>query len=372
MMMEQKTEVALPDIQKDNLPKATRSAVLNKVFDISLEQTPLPAMKPTDVLVKVVAVGICGSDVHYYDTGHIGDFVVKKPLILGHESSGIVVATGDDVQNLKRGDRVAIEPGVPCGHCSYCRSGRYNLCPNMQFMATPPVNGDLSELIVYPQDFLFPIPDNMSYEIATLNEPFSVSIHASQLLGIKPGSSVFISGGGPVGLLAILAARTFGAHQIIVSDTQDLRLQTAKKMGADRVINALEEDPRKVIAEMTNGEGVDFVLEASGNPKAEQAALRTLKRGGKLAYIGVPTTDAVPLDIPFMTDHETQVFGIFRYANTYPLGLEILEKHMDLAEHLLTDFYPLSQTKDALEKTRTDKGESLKVVIYPNEQLRHN
>ncbi|MCI1892773.1 MAG: zinc-binding dehydrogenase [Schleiferilactobacillus harbinensis] len=212
----------------------------------------------------------------------------------------------------------------------------------------------------------------MSYEIATLNEPFSVSIHAAQLLGIKPGSSVFISGGGPVGLLAILAARTFGAHQIIVSDTQDLRLQTAKKIGADRVINALKEDPRKVIAEMTNGEGVDFVLEASGNPKAEQAALRTLKRGGKLAYIGVPTTDAVPLDIPFMTDHETQVFGIFRYANTYPLGLEVLEKHMDLAENLLTDFYPLSQTKDALEKTRTDKGESLKVVIYPNEQLRHN
>jgi L-iditol 2-dehydrogenase len=152
----------------------------------------------------------------------------------------------------------------------------------MKFMATPPVNGDLSELIVYPQDFLFPIPDNMSYEIATLNEPFSVSIHTAQLLEIKPGSSVFISGGGPVGLLAILAARTFGAKQIIVSDTQALRLSTAKKMGADRVINALEEDPRDVIPTLTNGEGVDFVIEASGNPKAERTALRTLKRGGKL------------------------------------------------------------------------------------------
>lgn len=242
----------------------------------------------------------------------------------------------------------------------------------MKFMATPPVNGDLSELIVYPQDFLFPIPDNMSYEIATLNEPFSVSIHTAQLLDIKPGSSVFISGGGPVGLLAILAARTFGAKQIIVSDTQALRLSTAKKMGADRVINALEEDPRDVIPTLTNGEGVDFVIEASGNPKAERTALRTLKRGGKLAYIGVPTTDAVPLDIPFMTDHKTQVFGVFHYANTYALGLEILEKNMALAENLLTDFYPLSETKDALEKTRSDKGDSLKVVIYPNEQLRHN
>lgn len=363
-------DVSLPDISADNIPKETRSAVLNKVFDIELKNTPLPEMKPTDVLVKVVAVGICGSDVHYYDTGHIGDFVVEKPLILGHESSGVVVATGSDVKNLKRGDRVAIEPGVPCGHCEACRKGEYNLCPDMHFMATPPYDGDLSELIVYPQDFLFPIPDNVTYEEATLNEPLSVGVHASEKLGIYPGSTVFISGMGPVGLLAILAAKTYGAENIIVSDAEKLRLDTAKKLGATHTINIKDADVLEEIKKITDGNGVDFAIEASGTVPGEQTALHALTRGGKVTYIGVPTTDETPLDVPFMTDHETTIMGIFRYANNYKTGLKILAQNADLVEGLLTDFYPLDETKDALEKSRTDKSNSLKVVIYPNEQLR--
>lgn len=368
--MDVKERVSLPNYTKDNYPKTTRSAVLNKVFDIEMKDTPLPAMKPTDVLIKVMAVGICGSDVHYYDTGHIGDFVVKKPLILGHESSGIVVATGDEVTTVKRGDRVAIEPGVPCGHCNYCREGKYNLCPNMKFMATPPVDGDLSELIVYPQDFVFPIPDEMPYEIAALNEPFSVGVHVCQKLDVKPGTTAFISGMGAVGLLAILAFRQFGVDRIIVSDSEDLRLETAKKMGADEIIDIRKTDSLKEIMSLTNNEGVDYVMDASGNPAAEREDLRTLKRGGKIAYVGVPTTDKIPLDIPFMTDHETQIFGIFRYANTYALGVKILAKHLDVLENLLTNYYSLDETRDALEETRTDKGGSLKVMIYPNEKLR--
>lgn len=368
--MDVKERVSLPNYTKDNYPKTTRSAVLNKVFDIEMKDTPLPAMKPTDVLIKVMAVGICGSDVHYYDTGHIGDFVVKKPLILGHESSGIVVATGDEVTTVKRGDRVAIEPGVPCGHCNYCREGKYNLCPNMKFMATPPVDGDLSELIVYPQDFVFPIPDEMSYEIAALNEPFSVGVHVCQKLDVKPGTTAFISGMGAVGLLAILAFRQFGVDRIIVSDSEDLRLETAKKMGADEIIDIRKTDSLEEIMSLTSNEGVDYVMDASGNPAAEREDLRALKRGGKIAYVGVQTTDKIPLDIPFMTDHETQIFGIFRYANTYALGVKILAKHLDVLENLLTNYYSLDETRDALEETRTDKGGSLKVMIYPNEKLR--
>lgn len=362
--------VEIPNITKENFPKTTRSAVLNKVFDIELKDTPLKEMKPTDVLVKVVAVGICGSDVHYYDTGHIGDFVVEKPLILGHESSGVVVAVGDEVTKFSKGDRVAIEPGVPCGRCENCRKGKYNLCPKMQFMATPPYDGDLSELIVYPEDFLFAIPDNVSYEVATLNEPFSVGIHASEKLGIYPGSTVLISGMGPVGLLAIIAAKTFGATKIIVSDAEKLRLDTAKKLGATDVINIKEENVLDKVKELTDGEGVDFAIEASGNVKGEQTALLSLTRGGKLAYIGVPITDEVPLNVPFMTDHETTIVGIFRYANNYATGIKILAQNTDVVESLLTDFYPLSETQAAMERTRTNKSGSLKVVIYPNEQLR--
>ncbi|QBO35677.1 NAD(P)-dependent alcohol dehydrogenase [Periweissella cryptocerci] len=369
-MAKELKNIEIPNITKDTLPATTRSAVLNKVFDIELKDTPLKAMKPTDVLVKIVAVGLCGSDVHYYDTGHIGDFVVKKPLILGHESSGVVVAVGDEVSKLKRGDRVAIEPGVPCGHCKNCRKGKYNLCPNMQFMATPPFDGDLSELIVYPQDFLFSLPDNISYEVATLNEPFSVGIHASEKLGINPGSTVLISGMGPVGLLAILAAKAFGATTIIVSDAEKLRLDTALKLGATDAINIKETSVLDSIMSLTDGEGVDFAIEASGNVGGEQTALAALSRGGSLAYIGVPTTDAVPLNVPFMTDHETTIYGIFRYANNYATGIKILAQNTELVETLLTDFYPLEETQAALEQTRTNKAGSLKVIVYPNEQLR--
>jgi L-iditol 2-dehydrogenase len=212
----------------------------------------------------------------------------------------------------------------------------------------------------------------MPYEIAALNEPFSVGIHVCQKLDVKPGTTAFISGAGAVGLLAILAFRQFGVDKIIISDSEDLRLKTAKKLGADDVIDIRQEDSLKRINQLTNDEGVDYVMDASGNPSAEREDLRTLKRGGKLAYVGVPTTDQVPLDVPFMTDHETQIFGIFRYANTYALGVKILAKHMDELENLLTNYYSLDQTKEALEKTRTDKAGSLKVVIYPNEQLRQN
>ncbi|KID41965.1 NAD(P)-dependent alcohol dehydrogenase [Fructilactobacillus fructivorans] len=364
------TDVSIPNYDKNNMPKTTKSAVLEKVFDIDMKDTKLKEMGPTDVLIKVVAVGICGSDVHYYDQGHIGNFVVKKPLILGHESSGVIVAVGDKVTKFKRGDRVAMEPGVPCGHCEACRTGHYNLCPNMQFMATPPVNGDLTQFIVYPQDFVYPIPENVSYEEATLNEPLSVGVHATQKLGVDVGSSVLISGMGPIGLLAILAAKAHGADQIIVSDAEQSRLDVAKKLGATNAVNIKNADVLDTVKTLTNGVGVDYAIEASGTVPGEQTSLHALKRGGKVAYIGVPTTDQTPLDVPFMTDHETTIMGIFRYCNNYQTGLKILAKNTKLVDNLLTNFYPLDQTKAALEKSRTDKSNSIKVIIYPNEQLR--
>lgn len=361
--------VEIPDITMENFPTKTRSAVLNKTFDLEVKETPLKNMGPRDVLIKVMAVGICGSDVHYYDTGHIGDFVVDSPLILGHESSGIIVATGNEVHNVKIGDRVAIEPGVPDIHSKEYREGHYNIDPNMQFMATPPFDGDLSELIVYPQDFVYKIPESMSYEIASLNEPFNVSLHVCQKMNVQPGTTVFISGMGPVGLLAILAFKKFGVERVIVSDGEDLRLETAKRFGADEIIDFRNEDVVEKIKSLTNQEGVDYVMEASGNPKAEQDGLHALRRGGKISYVGVPTTDAVPLDIPFMTDHEVQIFGIFRYLNTYDLGIKILDQHLDILDELLTDFYDLNHVTDAFEKARTDKSNTLKVIIYPNEKL---
>ncbi|GMA08113.1 sorbitol dehydrogenase [Tetragenococcus halophilus subsp. flandriensis] len=356
--------------EEKNLPTTSKSAVLQEVFDLEIKDTPIKKMKPTDVMIKIMAVGICGSDVHYYDTGRIGNFVLDGPLILGHESSGQIVAVGDEVNDFKVGDRVAIEPGVPCGRCEYCRTGRYHLCPDMQFMATPPIDGDLTQYITYPADFVYPIPDDMSYEVGTLSEPFSVSVHAAQKLDIQPGKTVFISGAGPVGLLTIFAAKAFNAGDIIISDVEESRLEMAKKLGASHTINVKEKDVKEEVSSFTDGHGVDYALEASGNNSAESDALLTLKPGGKIAYIGMPTHDTAPLDISFMTSNEPQIFGIFRYANTYPLAIKILHDNMEQANRLLTDFYSLDEVTDAFERTRTAKSDSLKVIIYPNEKLR--
>lgn len=353
------------------LPKTSKSAVLEKVLDLEIKQTPLSKLKENEVMIKIMAVGICGSDVHYYDQGRIGDFRVEKPLIMGHESTGQIIAVGDDVKDFQIGDRVAIEPGIPCGKCEFCRTGRYNLCPKIKFMATPPYDGDLTQYITYPADFIYHIPDNMSYEIGTLSEPFSVSIHAAQLMDIQPGTTVFISGAGPVGLLAIFAAQAFKAGKIIISDAEDSRLKIAQKFGADFTINVTNTDIKIEIQKLTNDQGVDYVMEASSNNKAESESLLTLKSGGKIAYIGMPTHDTAPLDIMFMTTHEPQIFGVFRYANTYPLAISILQQKKEIAESLLTDFYSLDETQEAFERNKNSKGESLKIIIYPNEKLRN-
>ena len=365
------TKVSVPNIEKDNFPAKTHSAVLTKLHEIKMEETPVEKMGSEDVLVKVMAVGICGSDTHFYDRGRIGDWVVNEPIILGHESTGIILATGNKVKNFKKGDHVALEPGLPCGKCKYCREGKYNLCPYERFMGTPPTDGDLTNYITWPASFTYHIPKDMPFEQGSLSEPISVTTHASQILDVQPGSTVFISGAGPVGLLGILVVRAFGADKVIVSDVEPSRLEVAKKLGADLTINAAKTDVNKEIDRFTNNKRVDYALEVSSNAKAEGVALHSLKRDGKIAYIGQPAERAIPLDVNYMSDHETKVYGILRYNNTYPLAIKILQQNLDKVGLLLTNFYSLDQTKAALEKNRTSKGDSLKIIIYPNEKLRN-
>lgn len=187
-----------------DIPQTMKAALMTEPHQISIVELPVPAIKPDEVLVKVMAVGICGSDLHYYEHGRIGTYVVEKPIILGHECAGIVAACGENVTRFNPGDRVAIEPGITCGRCDACKSGRYNLCPDVQFLATPPVDGAFCQYIAHREDFLFPIPDSLTFEEAALNEPFSVGIHALNRAGFKPGWDVAIIGMGPVGLTAVV------------------------------------------------------------------------------------------------------------------------------------------------------------------------
>lgn len=349
------------------VPQTMKAAVMHNTREIKIEEVPVPEISPDEVLIKVIAVGICGSDLHYYTHGRIGNYVVEKPFILGHECSGDIVAVGSNESRFKVGDRVAIEPGVTCGKCEACKSGRYNLCPKVEFLATPPFDGAFVQYLKMREDFVFQIPDNLTYEEAALVEPFSVGIHAAARSQLQPGSSIAIMGMGPVGLMAVAAAKSYGASTIIVTDLEPLRLEAAKKMGATHTINVLEQDAEKEIKQITNGHGVDTAWETAGNPKALQSALGSLARGGKMAIVGLPAQADIPFNVPFIADNEIDIYGIFRYANTYPKGIEFLSSGSIDAKVLITDKYPLEQTYEAMERALNYKSECLKVVVYPNE-----
>ncbi len=272
---------------QSSIPATMKAAVMPRPGEIAIQELPVPQAGPGEVLIKVMAVGVCGSDVHYYENGRIGSYIVQKPIILGHECAGEISAVGEGVTRFKPGDRVAVEPGVTCGKCRACKEGRYNLCPKVEFLATPPYDGAFVQYIKMREDFVFPIPDSLSYEAAALNEPFSVGIHAAKRSRLQPGSTVAIMGMGPVGLMAVAAAKAFGAAQIFVTDLEPIRLEAAKRMGATHAINVREQDAVAVIKSLTNDEGVDVAWETAGNPRALQSAMASLRRGGKLAIVGL-------------------------------------------------------------------------------------
>jgi len=350
-----------------DLPNSMKAAVLRNPFEIVIEDRPVPEVGPDEVLIKVMAVGVCGSDVHYYETGRIGRYVVEKPIILGHECAGIVAAVGENVTRFKVGDRVAVEPGVTCGTCEYCKQGRYNLCPDVEFLATPPYDGAFVQYFKHRQDFVYHIPEHLSFEEAALIEPFSVGIHAATRANIKPGQKVAVFGLGPVGLMAVVAARAFGASEVAAVDLEEIRLEAAKKLGVTLAVNAREHDAVKEILDFTSGQGVDVAIEAAGHPKTLQNALVCLKRGGKLLVVGLPTQDNIPLNVPEIADKEVDIYGIFRYANTYPKGIEILASGIADVKPLITGRFSLEQTAQALEEARVNKAKHIKIMVYPNE-----
>jgi len=345
--------------------KMMAAAVLDKPMSIGVKQVPVPEPKPDEALIQVYCIGICGSDVHYYEHGRIGRYEVKEPLILGHELAGIVVQTGDQVTNVSVGDRVAVEPGVTCGRCEYCKSGRYNLCPDVVFMATPPVDGAWAEYVAVRSDFLFKLPDEMSFEEGALLEPLSVGLHAVRRGRIRPEDRVLVLGLGPIGLLAIEAAKLSGASQVYGSDVVDFRRDLAVRMGAAGVINPLSDDVPERLKELTGGEGIDLIIETSGNAGAIGSSIGYVNRGGRIVFVGLPTKDAIPVDIGALVDAELDVYGVFRYANTYPAAIRLLQSNGSRIREIITHEFPLDRIREAVELARTQKDTSVKVMIYP-------
>jgi L-iditol 2-dehydrogenase len=345
--------------------KKMAAAVMDQPLSIKVMQVSIPELKPDEALIQVHCIGICGSDVHYYEHGKIGRYEVKQPIILGHELAGVVVEAGSSVQNVSVGDRVAVEPGVTCGRCEYCKAGRYNLCPEVIFMATPPVDGAWAEYVAVRSDFLFKLPDAMSFEEGALLEPLSVGFHAMRRAHIEPDDRVLVTGLGPIGLLAIEAAKLFGVTEIYGSDVVAFRRELAMEMGAAGVLNPLDGDIGNQLKQRTKGTGVDVIIETSGNAKAITDSIRLVNRGGRIVLVGLPTSDALPVDIPHLVDSELDVYGVFRYANTYPAAIQALSKGSQDIRKVITHKFALSEIKAAVELARTQKETSIKIMIYP-------
>ena len=266
------------------------AAVLFAAHDLRLEQRPVPIPGPDAVLVEIRSVGVCGSDVHYYEHGRIGDFVVDAPMILGHESSGVIRAAGSRASRLALGQRVALEPGVPCAHCLQCRHGRYNLCPDIRFFATPPVDGTLTRYVAIGEDYAHPLPAELSDDAGAMIEPLSVAIWANRKAGTTPGARVLVTGAGPIGVLCALVARASGASSVTIVDVNSSRLAVASGLGIGHTAETVEQARREA------GEA-DVLLECTGVASAVADGITALQPGGiaVLVGMGAQATQALPV-----------------------------------------------------------------------------
>jgi L-iditol 2-dehydrogenase len=301
-----------------------RAAVLSPDLELTVERRDRPEPAAEEALVRIERVGICGSDVHYYEHGHIGDYVVDAPLVLGHESAGVVEAVGDDAERLEPGARVALEPGVPCRRCEHCRRGEYNLCPDVTFMATPPDDGAFADYVAWPADFVYELPDAVSLTEGALIEPLSVGVHVARRAGVGVGDSALIAGAGPIGLLAMEALRAAGASEVYLSDVVDSKLDLARERGADATVNGAESDLREEVGRLTDGRGVDVAVDAAGVESTVRGCLDAARRGGTVVLVGLGATEDVPVDTGALVDDELDVLGSFRYRNTYGPAVDLL------------------------------------------------
>jgi L-iditol 2-dehydrogenase len=333
-------------------PDSMKVNVMTALAASRVEDRLVPEVGHGDVLVRVTAVGVCGSDVHWFQEGHIGDLHVDGPIVLGHEASGTVVEIAADVDRSLLGRRVSIEPGVPCRRCRQCHVGRYNLCPDMRFMATPPIDGAFAQYVVMPADYVYPIPDDVSDDVAALLEPLSVGIWASRRGDVQPGARVLVTGAGPIGLLAGQVARAFGAVEVTITDVSDERLAVARSLGLSAVPAGTD-----------LGSDFDTTLECSGAQAAVDAAARATGRGGHLVLVGMGAS-SVTLPTSLLQAKEATVTGTFRYANTWPLALDLARYGRVDVQSLVTHHFDLDHVSTAL--TPSEIPGSIKAVVHPH------
>ncbi|KAI1498605.1 alcohol dehydrogenase [Biscogniauxia marginata] len=352
------------------------SFVLKGVKTVAIEDRPIPQLKNDyDVLLHVAQTGICGSDVHFWQRGRIGEYVVKGPMVLGHESSGVVAGVGKGVTNLKAGDRVAIEPGIPCRRCSYCRNGNYHLCGEMVFAACPPSDGTLAKYYVSASDFCYKIPDSMSLEEAAMVEPVSVACAVCTTADLRAHQTVLVLGSGPIGVLCQAVAKQWGATKVVGVDVVQSRLEVAKSYGVDATyipprpkegVDPLEH-AELVASEMNRtlglGEGADVVLECSGAEPCVQLGIFAAKKGGTFVQAGMGR-EVVAFPITTIITKGLTVKGSIRYRpGSYPAAIDLISSGKIDVKRLITNKYKFEQAEEAFELVKSGRQDVFKVMI---------
>lgn len=322
---------------------------------------------PDKVLIRLEYVGVCGSDVHYFHDGRCGTFKVEKdrdiPFMLGHECAGTVVEVGANVKDLKPGDRVCCEPGITCGKCEFCKSGHYNLCKDVIFWATPPIQGCYMKYVPFQADLCFKLPEGMSTKAGAMVEPFATGMYAAEKGEITVGNTVVILGSGCIGLMTMMACRARGASKIIVCDLEDIRLAKAKELGADFVINSGKEDPLAKIQELTDGRGPDVVFETAGSKFTIAQTSHIARRGGLIVLVGMSAEEEITYNFGQVMAKELRIKSLFRYVNMFPKSVATAGSGLAPLEKVATHEYALKDIQQAFEDSVNKKNEVVKAVI---------
>ena len=308
-------------------------------------------------------MGICGSDLHLYREGRIGDSIVQSPLVLGHEAAGTVAAVGSGVDGFRVGDRVIVEPGLACGDCRLCRLGRYNLCERVRFLGIPPTDGLMAGLVRVPARWVYHLPDRLTDAEGAMIEPFAVGLQAAAEARIMPGQNVVILGAGPIGLMILQAARLRGAENVICIDLVDRALEAAVRLGASVVLNPRAVDVVAAVREACGGDGADVVIEAVGATATIRQTLDLVRRGGVVTLVGISSEAAVPLNVNHIVRRGIQVRSTFRYAHQHPIAIALAARgRVDLLSPITHRF----SFRDAVEAFRfvdQNKNEVIKGVV---------
>ena len=327
--------------------------------DIDIKET----LGPRDARIAIHTVGICGSDVHYYTHGAIGSFVVREPMVLGHEASGTVTELGSEVTHLEVGDRVCMEPGVPDPNSRATQLGLYNLDPAVRFWATPPVHGVLRPSVVHPAAFTFKLPDTVSFAEGAMVEPLAVGLHAANKAQIKAGDVAVVMGAGPIGLLTALAALAGGCSQIILTDVQQDKLELASTLGAIHPVNVANENLQDVVDKLTDKWGADIVFECSGNRGAAASVFEPLRPGGTVIYVGIPLTP-IAFDVAQAQLKEARIENVFRYAHVFPRALALMASGRLDVTPLITDTFTFKESIEAFDYCVNMPSSSVKAQIH--------